>query len=93
MGRVDKPLPTGLQGIFLGHHFASCGAWAGEYLVEGLGYVAGLDVSSDATGHSRAHVPHVTKQARVPDGGEFTFPLKDHYDKVYFTLEDVKGRL
>jgi hypothetical protein len=33
----------------------------------------------------------VTKQVRVPGTGSFTFPFKQHYDKVSFTLEGVRG--
>ena len=90
-GHVDKPLPTGQQGIFLGYRFAPGGRWNGEYLVENLEYFAGLDFSSDAVGHSRVLSPHVTKQVRVPGSGSVTFPFKQHYDKVNFTLEGVRG--
>ena len=73
-GHVDKPLPTGLHGIFLGYRFALGGTWDGEYLVERLEYFAGLDLSCDAVGHSQTISPHVTKQARIPDNGVFSAP-------------------
>jgi len=33
----------------------------------------------------------VTKQVRVPGTGSFTFPFKQHYEKVNFTLEGARG--
>ena len=51
-GHVDKPLPSGLRRVFLGHRFAPGGTWNGEYLVESLEYVAGIDLSCDAVGHA-----------------------------------------
>ena len=90
IGRVDKPLSTGLQGIFLGYRFAPGGTWNGEYLVVRLGFFAGLDVAHDAVGHCKTLVPHVTKQIRVPEARGFTFPLKDNYNKVNFTLKGVR---
>ena len=91
-GRVDKPLPTGQHGVFLGYRCAPGGTWSGEYLVENLEYFAGLNLSCDAVGHSKTLVPHVTKQVRLPDGN-VTFPLKEHYNKVNFALEGVKRGL
>jgi len=49
-GHVDKPLPTGQQGIFLGYRFAPGGRWNGEYLVENLEYFAGLDFPAMPSG-------------------------------------------
>ena len=34
--KTDKPLPTGMYGIFLGYRLAPGGTWDGEYLVEDL---------------------------------------------------------
>jgi hypothetical protein len=33
----------------------------------------------------------VTKQVRLPKGGEVIFTLKEHFDRVKFTLEGVRG--
>ena len=66
---MDKPLPTGLHGIFLGYRFALGGTWDGEYLVASLEYVAGLDLSCDAVGRSETISPHVTNQVRIPENG------------------------
>jgi len=85
-GRIDKPLPSALQGIFLGYRFALGGTWNGEYLVESLEYFADVDFSYSAVGHSKVLSPHVTKQVRLPKGGEVIFILKEHVDRVDFTL-------
>ena len=35
--------------------------------------------------------PHVTKQVRLPKGGEVIVTLKENFDRVNFTLEGVRG--
>jgi hypothetical protein len=88
---TDKPLPTGVFGVFLGYRFAPGGAWNGEYLVEDLSYFLDLDFSQEALGHARVLAPHVTKQVRLPSSGESVFPLKRHYDRVNFTFKGQSG--
>ena len=90
-GRIDKPPPSALHGIFLGYRFAYGGTWGGEYLVESLGYVADVDFSYSAVGHSKVLSPHVTKQVRLPSGGDVAFPLKAQFDQVNFALAGFRG--
>ena len=42
-------------------------------------------------GHSKVLSPHVTNQVRLPKGGEVIFTLKEHFDRVTFALEGVRG--
>ena len=92
-GRVDKPLPSTLQGVFLGYRFALGGTWDGEYLVESLEYFADFGFSYSVVGHSKVLSPHVTKQVRLPKGGEVIFTLKEHFDRVNFTLDGGSWRV
>ena len=61
-GHVDKPLPTGQQGIFWGYRFAPGGRWNGEYLVENLEYFAGLGFPAMPSGTLECY--HRTSQSR-----------------------------
>ena len=87
---LDKPLPIGMYGIFLGYRFAPGGTWNGEYLVQDLSEFRGMDFSMDASGYSKVLAPHVTKGVSVPLPGIF-FPLKKRYDRVNFTLVEDPG--
>jgi hypothetical protein len=51
-----------------------------------LEYFADVDFSYSAVGHSKVLSPHVTKQVRLPKGGEVIFILKEHFDRVNFAL-------
>ena len=82
--KTDKPLPTGMYGIFLGYRFPPGGAWNGEYLVEDLSYFTDLDFRVGALGHRKTLSPHITQQVRRPQGSTIQFPLKKHYDNVNF---------
>ena len=61
-------------------------------MVEELSYFVDVDFRMDSPGHSRSLAPHVTKQARLPTGGEIIFPLK-HFDRANLALEGIKGEL
>ena len=87
--KTDKPLPTGMYGIFLGYRLAPGGTWNGEYLIEDLSHFVDIDFRMDAPGHRKSVSPHVTKQVRLPQGGAVVFPLKKHYDKINFSFEGV----
>ena len=81
-GRADTPLPSALHGVFLGYRFAPGGACNGEYSVVSLECFADVDFSYDAVGHSKILAPRVTKQVRLPRGGELTYPLTAYFDNV-----------
>ena len=54
-------------------------------------YFAEVDFSYSSVGHSKVLSPHVTKQVRLPKGGEVVFTLKEHFERVNFTVEGVRG--
>jgi hypothetical protein len=87
--KTDKPLSTGMYGIFLGYRLAPGGTWNGEYLVEDLSYFVDVDFRMDAPRHKKSVSPRVTKQVRLPQNGTVLFPLKKHYDKIKFSFEGV----
>ena len=60
-------------------------------MVAGLENLVGVDYSYDSVDHSKALVPHVTKQVRRPTGREITFPLKKHDDLITFSFERSSG--
>ena len=70
--------------MFAGDRFALGGVWSGECIVQGLDYFVDTDFSNGSAGHDITFDPHITKQMKLPKGGERSSPLKRWYSKAWF---------
>ena len=70
---TDKPLPTGVFGIFLGYRFAPGGSWNGEYLVEEMTYFLDI-VFSGGTGAQPCPDTSRDEASSPPDKWKDSFP-------------------
>ena len=78
--------------MLAGYHLRPGYEWHGECLAWSLEEMTKVDLHESAKKlPPSTRTPHLTKVARLPDGGRIFFPLKAEYNRLNFTLEGRRG--
>ena len=78
--------PKGTPGVFAGYELGERGIWTGNYLVWNLADFKDMNFASDVyAGSIKLAEPNKTKTISLTSADDYTFPLKNLYDKANLT--------